>query len=175
MNHLFKQPAEDLAQSIVRANNPFLVPVLMAVIGVILAGRVTAQPFTTLHNFTENSPFGISYINSDGGGPQTLIMSGDTLYGTALGYGLGGNGTVFKVDTDGSGFTVLHTFSYGLKNSDGAYSWDRLILSSNTLYGTGYFCGSSGNGTVFKLNANAANSRPWGCAKGRGGGESNPH
>src|SRR5439155_18411515 len=43
-----------------------------------------------------------------------LIVSGDTLYGTAqhtVNIVSSGNGTVFAVHTDGTAFTVLHTFT----------------------------------------------------------------
>jgi len=48
-----------------------------------------------------------------------LILSGNTLYGTASrggSYGSYGGGTVFAVNTDGTGFTNLHSLTY----SDGA-------------------------------------------------------
>ena len=55
--------------------------------------------------------------------------------------GSSGNGTVFAVNTDGTGFTNLHSFTAGVDlqlytNSDGAYPYAGLILSGNTLYGT---------------------------------------
>ena len=39
-----------------------------------------------------------------------LILSGNTLYGTARSGGSSGNGTVFALNTDGTGFTNLHSF-----------------------------------------------------------------
>ena len=45
-----------------------------------------------------------------------------------------GLGTVFAVNTDGKGFTNLHSFAY----NDGARPRAGLILSGNTLYGTTY-------------------------------------
>ena len=87
-----------------------------------------------------------------------MILSGNTLYGTASAGGSSGNGTVFAVNTDGTGFTNLHSFTatsgsqaYGT-NSDGANPYGGLILSGNTLYGTARYGGSSGNGTVFAVN-----------------------
>jgi uncharacterized repeat protein (TIGR03803 family) len=141
--------------------NLFLLPVLIAGLGLIPAGRVTAQTFTTLHSFTAWS--GPLYTNSDGYSPQAgLILSGNTLYGTAYWGGTGGNGTVFKVNTDGAGFTTLHSFtaidSYSRNNSDGAQPLAVLVLSGNTLYGTangggsGGVGGAAGAGTVFAVN-----------------------
>ena len=54
-----------------------LLPALIAGLGLIPAGRVTAQTFTNLHNFT----------GLDGAEPHAgLILSGNTLYGTCLLY-----------------------------------------------------------------------------------------
>jgi len=86
------------------SKNPFLLPVLIAGLGLIPAGQMTAQSFTTLHNFTGGS--------DDGASPKAgLIMSGNTLYGTEQGGGTSSNGTVFAVNTDGTGFTILHSFT----------------------------------------------------------------
>src|SRR5437870_3540184 len=99
--------------------NLFLLPALMAGLGFIPAGRVTAQNFTTLHTF-------LGYP-SEGSFPYAgLILSGSTLYGTTTGGGSADFGTVFKVNTDGTDFTNLHSFApssgpgYQLTNSDGA-------------------------------------------------------
>jgi len=62
---------------------------------------------------------------------------------------------VFAVNTDGTGFTTLHSFtdtSGGANtNSDGGVPGCTLVLSGNTLYGTAAGGGSSGRGTVFSL------------------------
>src|SRR5206468_3922223 len=87
-------------------------------------------------------------------------LSGNTLYGTAYKGGSSSVGTVFAVNTNGVGFTNLHSFSAVPRfsgpyiNSDGANPFAGLILSGNTLYGTAHFGGSSGNGTVFAVNTN---------------------
>jgi uncharacterized repeat protein (TIGR03803 family) len=132
--------------------------------GTLFAINTNGTGFTTLHIFTELS--GPSYTNSDGAWEYgTLMLSGNTLYGTTYSGGSGGSGTVFAVNTNGTGFTNLHSFTatsvsydpYGTYsppyiNSDGAFPADALILSGNTLYGTTYSGGSSGWGTVFALN-----------------------
>ena len=158
--------------------NLLLLPALIACLGLIPAGRVRAQTFTTLHNFTATS--GASpYNNSDGSNPDAgLILSGNTLYGTASVGGSSGNGTVFAVKTDGTGFTTLHSFSaltsitYGT-NGDGRYPRAGLILSGNTLYGTASSGGSSGfYGTAFRVNTNGtgfANLHNFTSPSGSGG------
>jgi uncharacterized repeat protein (TIGR03803 family) len=112
----------------------------------ILAGRAKAQIFTNLHSFT----------GSDGAGSVAgLIMEGDTLYGTAASGGSSGSGTVFKLNTDGTGFTNLYNFTGG---SDGANPFSTLVLSNNRLYGTANTGGNgspshAASGTVFAVNS----------------------
>jgi uncharacterized repeat protein (TIGR03803 family) len=126
---------------------------LIVGLGLLLAGHVAAQTFTTLHNFTAN-PRG---FNGDGNTPRAgLILSGNTLYGTAYGGGGSGSGTVFKVNTDGTTFTNVYSFTALFDsfpyNSDGAKPYAGLILSGNTLYGTASGGGSANKGTIFKVN-----------------------
>jgi uncharacterized repeat protein (TIGR03803 family) len=126
---------------------------LVTALVVILAGPVTAQNFTVLHNFTATpAP---SFTNSDGAGPNELILSSNILYGTASVGGSSGNGTVFALNTAGTDFTVLHSFiatDVNGNNRDGADPHAGLVLSGNTLYGTARDGGNSGDGTVFAVN-----------------------
>jgi uncharacterized repeat protein (TIGR03803 family) len=111
----------------------------------------TAQTFTNLYSFTALS----SNTNSDGAILYAgLILSSNILYGTAVGGGSSGKGTVFAINTDGAGFTNLHSFTALVSgtNSDGANPYDNLISSSNILYGTTFHGGSAGYGTVFAVN-----------------------
>ncbi len=131
---------------------PFLLPVLVAALVLMLAGRLSAQTFTVLHTFTASNTNSLGvYTNIDGPGPSCgLILSGNTLYGTAEAGGSSGTGAVFKVNIDGTDFTTLYSFTLG---SDGGRPYAGLILCGNTLYGTAE-CGGAfpGNGTVFALN-----------------------
>ncbi len=108
--------------------------------GTVFAINTDGTGFSVLHSFT-----GGSDGNSPDGG---LILSGNTLYSAAYAGGSLGLGTVFAVNTDGTGFTNLYSFTGG---SDGANPIGGLILSSNTLYGATRNGGSSGNGTAFSL------------------------
>jgi uncharacterized repeat protein (TIGR03803 family) len=128
--------------------------------GTVFAVTTDGSGFTNLHSFTALDA-ATGTINSDGANPQAgLILSGNTLYGTAVYGGSSGNGTVFALNTDGTRFTNLYTFTEGqmnyqyntITNSDGAYPTAGLILSGNTLYGTASSGGSSGFGTVFRIN-----------------------
>jgi uncharacterized repeat protein (TIGR03803 family) len=115
--------------------------------GTVFKVKTDGTGFATLYSFTATSV--ISSTNSDGATPFAgLISSGASLYGTAVGGGSSGRGTVFTVNTDGTGFTTLYNFAGG----DGAYPRGGLVLSTNILYGTTSSGGSSGNGTVFRLS-----------------------
>ncbi len=126
----------------------------------VFAVNTDGTGFTNLHIFSATSGSDGGYgTNSDGLEPRAnLILSGGTLYGTAEEGGSSGNGTVFAVKTDGTGFTNLHNFTATLDpyytNSDGAGPKGGLVLSGNTLYGTAAYGGSSGLGTVFAVNTN---------------------
>jgi uncharacterized repeat protein (TIGR03803 family) len=115
--------------------------------GSVFAVNTDGTGFTNLHSFPALDP--ASSTNSEGSNPQgSLILSGDTLYGTASSGGNSGNGTVFRINTNGMGFTNLHSFD---GDNDGTRPFAGLIQSGNTLYGTAFSGGHSRNGTVFKL------------------------
>jgi uncharacterized repeat protein (TIGR03803 family) len=131
-----------------------LLPLLLAGLGLILTGRVAAQTFTVLHSFTATN--GVAGTNGDGANPIAgVILSGNTLYGTALIGGSLGWGTVFAVNTDGTGFTNLHNFTGG---SGGAGPRAGLLVSGSTLYGTtrGEQFSTSDVGTVFRVNTDGS-------------------
>jgi uncharacterized repeat protein (TIGR03803 family) len=126
--------------------------------GTVFAISTAGTDFTNLYNFTAL----VSGDNSDGTSPNNLILSSTCLYGTAAHGGSAGNGTVFAVSTDGTGFTNLYSFTALISsaNSDGANSKAGLIVSGNVLYGTTVNGGSSRAGTVFALNLNSSVSTP---------------
>jgi uncharacterized repeat protein (TIGR03803 family) len=111
--------------------------------------------FTNLYSFTATS-VAFPNTNSDGANPNSVILAGNLLYGTAYYGGTNGNGTIFAINTDGTGFSVLHTFTAELNNtnSDGANPAAGLTLSGTTLYGTAFWGGGSGAGTVFAIQTN---------------------
>lgn len=79
------------------------------------------------------------------------IVSGTTLYGINWMGGQNGGGTLFKMDTDGTDFTILHNF-ISLPSSSGGANPSALILNDSTLYGVTYYGGNNNQGTVFKIN-----------------------
>jgi uncharacterized repeat protein (TIGR03803 family) len=126
--------------------------------GTVFAINTGGTGFTNLYSFTALT----SSTNSDGTSPNALILSSNLLYGTAAHGGGAGNGTVFVVSTNGTGFTSLYSFTALISsaNSDGANSKAGLISSGNVLYGTTVYGGSSHAGTMFALNLNSSISTP---------------
>jgi len=134
--------------------------------GMIFAVSTDGTTSLALYDFSATN---VNSANSDGAAPQSaLVLSGNTLYGTAEFGGTNGNGTVFAVNTDGTGFTTLYNFQplvssqspLGYTNYGGANPKTGLALSGNTLFGTAYGGASSafgngggayGAGTVFAL------------------------
>lgn len=127
--------------------------------GTVFSISANGSNFVVLYTFTAISGFN---SNADGSFPQAgLVLSGNTLYGTAAAGGTNGNGTVFSLNTDGSNFRILHTFSaLTTTNSDGAAPYGQLIISSSTLYGTTWRGGTNGSGTVFSISLGAAATTP---------------
>ena len=58
-------------------------------------------------------------------------------------------GTVFAVNTDGTGFTDLHIF--GGEDDTGAYPMAGVVFAGNTLYGTTFEGGTNFDGSIFAL------------------------
>ena len=100
--------------------------------------------FAVLHSFIGGS---------DGENPEAGLIEGSdgALYGTTYFANSSNRGTVFKINKDGSGYSVLHIFT-GYPG-DGQQPTGRLLQGSDgALYGTTLFGGSYGAGTVFTLN-----------------------
>jgi uncharacterized repeat protein (TIGR03803 family) len=136
--------------------------------GMVYAVDTDSLTTTTVYDFSVTN--GASFTNDDGANPvSVLVVSGSTLYGTTLFGGTNGNGTVFAVNTDGTGFATLYDFNAVFENQleiptnyGGANPTTGLVLSGNTLFGTANGDGSYnrqfgdggglfGGGTVFAL------------------------
>src|ERR1044071_1511780 len=130
--------------------------------GTIFKVNTDGTAFSVLHSFSALNFTTKGAINNDGANPVAgLVLSGNTLYGAASAGGPWGEGTLLSIAIDGTGFTILHNFtarpSAPYTNSDGAFPASALVLSAGTLYGTAYYGGNSGHGTVFSLSFGSLN------------------
>ncbi|HEV2840732.1 MAG TPA: choice-of-anchor tandem repeat GloVer-containing protein [Chthoniobacterales bacterium] len=93
------------------------------------------------------------FTDSDGAHPFSELVQGSDgmLYGTTTtGNNSAANDTIFKINPDGSGFTVLMDFD---EATTGGNCWGGLLLGSDdVLYGTTFSGGDEDGGTVFKIN-----------------------
>jgi uncharacterized repeat protein (TIGR03803 family) len=133
--------------------------------GVVFKISREGTGFAVLHEFGPiTSAAGATPIaNADGFGPigQLVAAADDYLYGTTSGGGAAGNGTVFRVRFDGTGFQLLHVFtataasgtSTVLANEDGGAPIAGLTDGQDgQLYGVTTLGGEFGNGTVFAID-----------------------
>ncbi len=106
---------------------------------VLGAGSLAAQVLNPLHNFGS--------VPRDGTSPETgLVLDGNTLYGTTVSSSTNGNGSVYKVNIDGTGYATLLSLTNSMV-PEGA-----LVLIGNTIYGTMFTGGTADGGSVFKIN-----------------------
>jgi uncharacterized repeat protein (TIGR03803 family) len=110
---------------------------MQATVLVVVLTKANAQTFRSLHNFA-GAP-------TDGHYPSGLTSSERKLYGTTV---LGGNsdgGILFSLNSDGSGYTNLHS----LMASEGIHPHAGVIVSGNTLYGAAVIGGNGNSGGWF--------------------------
>jgi uncharacterized repeat protein (TIGR03803 family) len=116
---------------------------------------------TALYSFTGGT---------DGGTPEAGLVRDGTgnLYGTTrLGGGAHNAGTVFKVDSTGKE-TVLYSFTDG---ADGGFPYAGLVRdSAGNLFGTTLAGGTSGGGTVFKVDSAGKETVLYSFTNGADGG-----
>jgi uncharacterized repeat protein (TIGR03803 family) len=121
-----------------------------AIIGLLaVTPSRAASQYTLLHGFAGGA--------SDGSGPVgSLATDGTMLYGFAPFGRSAGEGVLFKINSSGTGYQILHTFAGlsffgGTDGNDGALPKGTPLLIGSTLYGTTAFGGTNGSGTVFKI------------------------
>lgn len=93
--------------------------------------------------------------NGDGALPYgALVEKSGWLYGVTSQGGDFDEGTIFKVHAGNGAEIVLYRFDGNKHPGDGCNPLGGLLLWGNAFYGTTSQCGSSGWGTVFKLEGN---------------------
>lgn len=118
--------------------------------------------FKLLHSFTANTAVGETK-NEDGAAPlgQLLQAANGFFYGTTSTGGINGQGTVFRIAFDGTGFQVLKHFdatpnkdpTTGLPENDTGSGPVAGLTDGNDgfLYGVAGFGGASGLGAIFAM------------------------
>jgi uncharacterized repeat protein (TIGR03803 family) len=117
--------------------------------GTIFRMNTGGGGYTNLHNFAAGA--------ADGANPMgDLTLSGTNFYGMTQQGGSNNLGTVFRMNTNGTGYTNLHSFA-GYPN-DGAGPPGSLTLDGATLYGMTQQGGTPPHnlGMVFKMNTDGS-------------------
>lgn len=128
---------------------------MKAIFIALIAGAVgcaSVQPVSAADAVTYKEKVLWSFGNgTDGNGPVAgLVNVNGTLYGTTTNGGtFHGDGTAFSFVLATGAEKVLYSFGNG---TDGARPESALIAVDGTLYGTTYYGGHSGGGTVFSLD-----------------------
>ena len=125
------------------------ITLITALFSLLMFSDVFAE-FSLLHTFS-GQPTGMK--NPYG----SLIQDGSTLYGMTRNGGATDEGGIFKVQTDGNNFSIIHSFdSTDTSNGSGVQS-ESLIQDGSTLYGMTQAGGTSGKGTIFKIDTSGSN------------------
>ena len=106
----------------------------------------SAQTLTTLTSFS----VGNGAYPTDYG--SLIADANGNLFGTTLGGGGSGYGTVFEIVKSGGVYAGTPTTLVSFNFSNGAYPYAGLMADANgSLFGTTYGGGTSGDGTVFEI------------------------
>jgi uncharacterized repeat protein (TIGR03803 family) len=116
-------------------------------LGTVFRMNTNGTGYTNLHSFT-------GYPNDGAGPPGSLTLDGSTLYGMTQQGGKPPNnlGIVFKINTDGSGYTNLHFFAGGTGDGATPQGSGSLTLANGWLYGMTSASGAGNKGTVFRVS-----------------------
>jgi uncharacterized repeat protein (TIGR03803 family) len=118
--------------------------------GVVFRLSPDGARYMVLHDFAG--------FTGDGRFPQAgLVMGRDGgLYGTTTWGGRSNAGTVFRLGTAGQGYTAL--YSFGVVTNDGREPYAGLLEGSDGwLYGSTYWGGEGGQGTLFRISKDGSN------------------
>ena len=111
--------------------------------GTIYSENASGTGYQVLYNFVN--------FQTNGAYPSgPLLLVGSTLYGTTSSGGADGDGTIFSINTNGTNFQILHSFTD--TSGDGDDPDGGLALSGSTLYGTTDGGGSAGYGSIFSIS-----------------------
>ncbi len=115
----------------------------------------SAGQFALLHTFSPGSNKTYPNGNLPGGitqGPDGKLY-GATAYGGNQGCnGYCGYGVLYRVNTNGTGFEIIHKLCSEANCADGSAADGALVLGSDgKLYSTSYYGGANNGGTIFQI------------------------
>ena len=134
--------------------------------GTVFRVRPDGTGFQSLYSFTAGKDNGL------GNQPHhnSLLLTGDALVGAARqggntdndtdeGAQKDGNGTIFRIETSGSGYAVLETFHGGERSPATPHSPPQISPDGRTLYGMSAGGGKDRHGTLYAMRVDGAGFR----------------
>ncbi len=110
----------------------------------MVAPSISYAAHTVLHHFTGGT--------NDGQDPRgSLTLAGSTFYGMTHDGGAGDEGIIFRMNIDGTGFEILHSFTVSVNDGREPESGS-LVVSGSVLFGMTPNGGANGHGTIFRMN-----------------------
>ncbi|MEO9871764.1 MAG: choice-of-anchor tandem repeat GloVer-containing protein, partial [Ekhidna sp.] len=115
-------------------------------LGTIFSIEVSTQSYELIHEFESGSVFfGTSWA--------ALLELEGKIYGTTNREGANGYGEIFRLNPDGTGFTILHEFDL----TTGGEPFGKLVYSNSKIWGTCSIGGEIGNGVIFNVELDGSN------------------
>jgi uncharacterized repeat protein (TIGR03803 family) len=114
-------------------------------VGVLFKLQTNGTSFTILHTF--------STASTDSANPFAGVIQGTNglLFGVSSNGAASGHGAIFRISTNGTGYTNLRSFNGA--TTDGAYPVANLVCDTNNVfYGVTLAGGANNLGTAFKIN-----------------------
>lgn len=123
-------------------------------LGLLYSINTDGSNYTVVHEFTED----LNGERPDGAFPGEIIVDGNTIYGVTGEGGTEEAGAIYKINTDGTGYSVLHSFEEDVfgEYPRGGFPRSAMAISGTTLVGTTPFGGASDVGIVFSLETDGA-------------------
>ncbi|HXG47106.1 MAG TPA: choice-of-anchor tandem repeat GloVer-containing protein [Methylomirabilota bacterium] len=114
-------------------------------VGTVFAIRPDGTGYTVIRSFLPDG--------AEARFPLVGLLEGPegALYGTTVTGGAEGFGALFKVNKDGTGYRVLHSFVYG-SGGDSANPGPLLLARDGMIYGNLFFSGTHGYGSIYRWN-----------------------
>jgi len=111
----------------------------------LLATQSLTAQYTKLYEFrdVDNNNLSHPYFTQ-------LVSYGSALYGMTSEGGSYGQGVIFKINSDGTGYQKLLDFN----KTNGSTPYGSLTLVGDSLYGTTFNGGTNDYGVIFKININ---------------------
>jgi uncharacterized repeat protein (TIGR03803 family) len=121
--------------------------------GVIFRYDLTTGEYKVLHVFAKNAS-----DNGDTNDHGFLSPAGGYYYGTTELGGKHGHGVLFRLRTDGSDFSIVHSFGVA---GDGKRPFGSLVQVGEWFYSTTIEGGDRDDGTIFRLRPSDLRTKRW--------------